>query len=128
MSELLPVQDERVDADCPCACHTLGVADTCLSVCCVLARNAKEIAALRVQLAEVQASYERVREEKWEAACLRTGHVATEARNTVEAARTFLACHDAFMLRQDRATAYAMKDAADSLRTLIASLRDKEGA
>jgi hypothetical protein len=48
MSEpLLPVQDERIDADCPCACHELGVADTCLSVCCALARKDKEITDLR---------------------------------------------------------------------------------
>ena len=45
MSDDLPVQDERIDADCPCACHELGVADTCLSVCCALARKDKQIAA-----------------------------------------------------------------------------------
>jgi hypothetical protein len=59
--ELLPTQDERIDADCPCACHELGVADSCLSVCCALARNKAEIDTLRLVLRDAESDLRCIR-------------------------------------------------------------------
>jgi len=36
------------------------------------------------------------------------------------AAQAFLDCHDAFVMKQSREVAYAMKDAADALRRALA--------
>jgi hypothetical protein len=79
---LLPVQDERIDADCPCACHELGVADSCLSVCCALARKDKQIAASHELIMRLTEKMERATSALL-AAKMRTGTAHEALRNAL---------------------------------------------
>jgi hypothetical protein len=64
---------QRVD---PVTGRLVPVHEVCTEV-------AAEIASLTAALSEMTAERDRIRSEKWEAACLRTGHVATAAAHKV---------------------------------------------